>query len=368
MEIDSKLNNEPETTEPKLMEVDEMPVQEEEEEEEDVVVREIDVFLNPTIEANTKLYVLQYPLRPSWRPYEMDQRCEQVEVDLSMDIHSRSYDSEFASKFNFTKQTLTTTWKQPPTLDYAIGVLSGDKLHLNPVHAVAQLRPSFQCYSSKKKQPEAPEESVRTSEKLNKGVHASTDQKPNPEQNWVPLKYHGLQSEFCSKYLNGMMANGNSSIDFNMSSEVYINSLCHGGNSETKHSSKRVLTSLPIEERVKKLLCQGHPLFQYSVLKHYAPELSDEDFLRVVQQYACKGSTINYSDIEATGHLREKMETMLTVFAKERPLLCDWKFKEPTDVSFIKSYPEIAKEQASSFLESYGREAYVKDNPRRRKK
>lgn len=74
-----------------------------------------------------------------------------------------------------------------------------------------------------------------------------------------------------------------------------------------------------------------------------------------------KGSTINYSDIEATGHLREKMETMLTVFAKERPLLCDWKFKERTDVSFIKSYPEIAKEQASSFLESYGREAYVKD-------
>ncbi|CAL9247193.1 unnamed protein product [Arabidopsis halleri] len=88
MEIDSKLNKEPE-----LMEVDEIPLHEEE--EEDVVVREIDVFFNPTIEANTNLYVLQYPLRPSWRPYEMDQRCEQVrvnpstsqvEVDLSVDI------------------------------------------------------------------------------------------------------------------------------------------------------------------------------------------------------------------------------------------------------------------------------------------
>lgn len=41
MEIDSKLNKEPETTEPELMEVDEIPLQEEEEEEEDedVVVR-----------------------------------------------------------------------------------------------------------------------------------------------------------------------------------------------------------------------------------------------------------------------------------------------------------------------------------------
>ncbi|XP_010474001.1 PREDICTED: uncharacterized protein LOC104753445 [Camelina sativa] len=368
MEIDSKLNKEPETTESELMmELDQIPLGEEEEEE-DVVVRETDVFFNPSIEANnTKLYVLQYPLRPSWRPYEMDERCQQVrvnpstcqvEVDLSMDIHSRNYDSEFAS---MTKQTLTTTWKQqPPWMDYAIGVLSGDKityfnwslrLHLNPVHAVAQLRPSTQYFSFKKKQAEALEESAITSKELN----------------WVSLKY-----------LKGMMANDNSSIDFNMSSELYINSLCRGGNSETKHSWKRVLTSLPIEERVQKMLCQGPHLFQYSVLKHYAPELSDEDFLKVIQQYAwlvqglwtpktrllkldgpleasrdhvlmlfSKGSTIKYSDIEATGRLRDKIKTMLTVFAKERPLLCDWKLKVPTDVSFIKSYPDIAKEQAA---------------------
>ncbi|XP_010513277.2 PREDICTED: DNA-directed RNA polymerase III subunit rpc5-like [Camelina sativa] len=173
MEIDSKLNKEPETTEPdQLMELDQIPLGEEE--EEDVVVREIDVFFNPSIEANnTKLYVLQYPLRPSWRPYEMDERCQQVrvnpstsqvEVDLSMDIHSRNYDSEFSS---MTKQTLTTTWKQqPPWMDYAIGVLSGDKLHLNPVHAVAQLRPSTQYFSFKKKQAEALEESAITSKEL----------------------------------------------------------------------------------------------------------------------------------------------------------------------------------------------------------
>ncbi|XP_024004316.1 DNA-directed RNA polymerase III subunit rpc5 [Eutrema salsugineum] len=227
MEIDSKVNNEPETTEAELMEVDQISLQEEEEEEEeeDFVVREIDVFFNPSIEANSKLYVLQYPLRPSWRPYEMDERCEevrvnpstsQVEVDLSMNIHSRNYDSKFGSKLHLTKQTLTTTWKQPPTLDYAVGVLSNDKLHLNLVHGIAQLRPSIQHLSSIKKQAEAIE-----------------------EPNWVSLKYHGPQSEFCSRYLNGMMANENSSIDFNMSPEVYINSLCRRRNSESKHSSRR---------------------------------------------------------------------------------------------------------------------------------
>ncbi|KAJ0253864.1 Uncharacterized protein HA466_0114710 [Hirschfeldia incana] len=401
MEIDSKVDKEPETTnEVELMEEDhhhQLPLQEEEEEkeEEDVVVREIDVFFNPSIDANTKLYVLQYPLRPSWRAYEMDERCEevrvnpatsQVEIDLSMDVHSSNYDPERGSKLRMTKQTLTTTWKQPPTLDYAVGVLSGDKLHLNPVHAVVQLRPSMQYLSSKKNLAEATEESAGTSKRQNKGVQASADQKPVPEEEWVSLKYHGLQSEFCSRYLNGMMANGNSTIDFNMTPEAYINSLCRGDNSrnfESKALSKRVLASLPLEERLQTLLCQkqGPPVFRYSVLKHYAPELSDEDFLNVLQRYAClvqglwtpktrllkldgpeggfrdyilalfsQRLTIKYSEVKAI-RINDKIKTMLNVYAKERPLLCDWKFREPPDVSFIKSHKEIAEEQAKFWKE-----------------
>ncbi|CAN8253440.1 unnamed protein product [Cochlearia groenlandica] len=393
MEIDSKVDKEPEIAEAELMEEEEdhrIPLHEEEnnqanlevEEEEDVVVREIDVFFNPSIDSNAKLYVLQYPLRPSWRPYEMDERCEevrvnpstsQVEIDLSMDVCSSNYDSEFGNKLNMTKQTLTTTWKQPPTLDYAVGVLSGDKLHLNPVHAVAQLRPSMQYLSSKKKQAEAPEESVGTSKKQNKGAQAKTDQKPTTEEDWVALKYHGLQSEFCSRYLIGMMAKGNSSINFNMTQyDLFLSTYFTLDNS----SAFRGLFSLPLEERLQKLLCQGSPLFRYTVLKHYAPELSDKDFLVVLEKYAClvqglwiprnsllelegpfqasrnyvlmlfsKSLTIKYSEVEKTGRLRDKIKTMLSVFAKERPLLSDWKFKESTDVSFIKSYPEIVKQQ-----------------------
>lgn len=117
-------------------------------------------------------------------------------------------------------------------------------------------------------------------------------------------------------------------------------------------------------------------MLRYSSLKHYAPEYSDEDFLGALQEYGClvqglwtpktrllkldgsveasrdyvlclfnKNTTIKYSEVEATGRLRDKVKTMLTLFAKERPLLNDWKFKEPTDVSFIKSYPKIVKEQ-----------------------
>lgn len=394
MEIDLKVDKEPETTtteDVEMMEEDHHHLPLQEEEEEDVVVREIDVFFNPSIDANTKLYVLQYPLRPSWRAYEMDERCEevrvnpstsQVEMDLSMDVHSSNYDPERGSKLRMTKQTLTTTWKQPPTLDYAVGVLSGDKLHLNPVHAVVQLRPSMQYLSSKKNQAEATEESAGTSKRQNKGAQASTDQIPVPEE-WVSLKYHGLQSEFCSKYLNGMMANGNSSIDFNLSPDAYINSLCRGDNSRNFESkkvlSKRLLASLPLEERLETLLCQkqGPPVFRYSVLKHYVPELSDENFLIVLQRYAClvqglwvpktrllkldgglegfrdyvlslfsKSLTIKDSEVKTTSSLRDKIKSMLNVYGKERPLLSDWKFREPPDVSFIKSHGKIAEEQA----------------------
>ncbi|CDY33894.1 BnaA02g30930D [Brassica napus] len=151
----------------------------EEEEEEDVVVREIDVFYNPSIGANTELYVLQYPLRPSWRAYEMDERCQEVrvnpstsevELDLSMDVNSTNYDSKSASELHMTKQ-----------------------LHLNPVHAVPQLRPSMKYLSSKRIQAEAPEESARASKKQNKGV--SKDQKPVPEEVKDKWGYFGLLIE-----------------------------------------------------------------------------------------------------------------------------------------------------------------------------
>ncbi|KHG10795.1 Leucine--tRNA ligase [Gossypium arboreum] len=54
-------------------------------EEEDMVVREIDVFFSPSIDADAQLYVLQYPLRPCWRPYELDERCKEVLYRNSVD-------------------------------------------------------------------------------------------------------------------------------------------------------------------------------------------------------------------------------------------------------------------------------------------
>nr|CAB3482628.1 unnamed protein product [Digitaria exilis] len=47
--------------------------------EEDFVVREIDVYYtSKPFDDDTKLYIMQYPLRPCWRPYELNEICEEL--------------------------------------------------------------------------------------------------------------------------------------------------------------------------------------------------------------------------------------------------------------------------------------------------
>ncbi|GAU49663.1 hypothetical protein TSUD_91010 [Trifolium subterraneum] len=100
--------------------------------EEDTVVREIDVYFSPYIDDETK-----YPLRPSWRPYELEENCEEirlkpqtseVELDLSVDLESSNIDGDNASTLNYTKHTVSTTWKPPPANSCAVGLLMGDKV------------------------------------------------------------------------------------------------------------------------------------------------------------------------------------------------------------------------------------------------
>ncbi|KAL5987234.1 hypothetical protein ACLOJK_038396 [Asimina triloba] len=106
--------------------------------DEDAVVREIDVFFSPLSDENTQLYVMQYPLRPCWRPYEFADRCQEIrvnpkesklEIDLEMNIgtdNSRE-DEDIPEQLRQQKQTLTSS-KAPTVTSYAVGILMGSKL------------------------------------------------------------------------------------------------------------------------------------------------------------------------------------------------------------------------------------------------
>ncbi|KAJ0040901.1 hypothetical protein Pint_28248 [Pistacia integerrima] len=218
------------------------------EEDDDMIVREIDVYFNASIDADTQLLVMQYPLRACWRPYELDERCEEVrvkpstaeiEMDLSMNVDSNNWDSDRAIRVNITKQTLSSSWKPSVAGGYAVGVLVGDKLHVNPINAVVQLRPSIDQFKSgglkrKKNVPSNAEvavkleasnenKSVGPSKKQNKQMEGSVEQKRTNEEEltgWVPLKYHGSKSDFSARFLQRMLAQENSPLHFTVNPYV----------------------------------------------------------------------------------------------------------------------------------------------------
>ncbi|MED6155690.1 hypothetical protein PIB30_007198 [Stylosanthes scabra] len=387
--------------------------------DEDTVVREIDVFLAPSIDSATQLYVLQYPLRPCWRPYELDERCEEVrlkprssqmEIDLSVDMDSSNLDPETASKLNFTKQTLETKWNPPSANGYAVGLLKGDKLQLHPVHAVVQLRPAFhhlQSAGSKiknhvstgenaavKTEASIEEKSVSAPKKQNKQTELSLVQQIDDDEGWVALKYHSCKSDISSRYLEQMMMHESCPIKFTMNDYDYVNALCPGVNNKisSKGPFKRYLLSLPVEERLKKLLVEDPPFHQFSAIKHYAPEYSEEELLEFLQEHAIliqglwtaksnllslkddhgpgllardfvmllfsRSLRVQASDLNLAGKIGIILKEWLNKFGLEG---CDrhkaggtlyWKFREIPDESFKKLHPNIAERQGERLEEA----------------
>ncbi|PKI78569.1 hypothetical protein CRG98_001041 [Punica granatum] len=350
MEVDSKL--EVEKAEP-------METEEEDGAVEDEIVREIDVFFNASIDAKTQVRV---------KP-----RSAEVEVDLSIDVESRNYDTECSSQLKSTKQTLTSSWKPPCATSYAVGILIGNKLHLNPIHSVVQLRPSMEHLypeGSKMKnyvtsnqegsvKMEGSEEKAGPSRKQGKQLEPPSKEETDEEEHWVPLVYHGAQSDLSARYIQKLVTKQCSPIHFAMNP---------------------VLLSLPLDERIKKILCEAPYAHRYSALRYYAPDVSDEVFLGVLQKYGilvqgcwvAKTSLVVKDPLESLARdyillgfskdpvirksvlphpkaLSDHVKKFLNIFAVERPSLDDWKFKQPTDVSFLKKHPDIVNSQSQQW-------------------
>ncbi|CAH9119182.1 unnamed protein product [Cuscuta epithymum] len=366
--------------------------------EEDEVVREIDIYLTPSTDPNTKLYVLQYPLRPKWRPYELEERCKEVrvkpvssevEVDLALDFDSKNYDSSEAARLKMTKQTLSTSWKPTPSsTGYAVGVLAGNKLHLNPIHAVVQLRPATHHLTSSGTDKTGGAKEQKPIVSTNKQTKPQeTIEDKNTEESWVCLKYHHGQSDTSFRYLQKMVEVEGSSIQFSMSPYDYMNTMCPRVMAESDkvkaHPPYRLLNSLQVEERIKSWLLEGPPIHRFNALRYLAPEESPEEILRILQKHALlvqglwvpKSSLVygKESGIEVLARdyvlsllskapsiqksilndlvpaFEKAMKEVLNVLTVERSILKDWKLKENPDPSFLKHYPKVAMEQAASW-------------------
>ncbi|KAK4346817.1 hypothetical protein RND71_033156 [Anisodus tanguticus] len=374
--------------------------------DQDEVVREIDVCFTPSFDSNTQLYVCQYPLRPVWRPYELEERCQEVrlrpstaqmEVDLAIDFDSKNFDRDSVHAATVKKQTLSTSWMPLPTCasEYAVGVLIGDKLHLNPVHAVVQLRPSQQHLKESELKKNI---TTRNDEKSveNEGVKEKKPVGPSKKQNkppgndkdigehWLHLKYHGARSDISNKHLQKMAVEEGSPVPFSMSPVDYLNVFCPGRPADTDRfkNLRTRLSQLPLEERVRTWLLEGPPIHRFDSLKHLAPDNPVDEILRVLQRYAQlvqglwvpKSSLVYGTDsgVEVLARNFVLYEFTKSIFIKksvfgrrpeflkaatpalkslavERPDLNDWKLKEHPDKKFENLYGDVVRQQQATW-------------------
>eukprot|EP00897_Mesotaenium_endlicherianum_P002455 jgi/Mesen1/2237/ME000152S01322 len=373
----------------------------------DRVVREIEVFLTPRLDPETGLYLLQYPLRPSWRPYGLEERCQEarlklqvgneevrlkpkagrMEVDLVVDTEAESYNADAPDALLIKHQTLASS-KISLLTDYAIGVLRGNQLYLNPVQAVVQLRPSLrhldEADAAKKslkgaaggtgegeegegEEGESKEEAVALQVQIRR--HETERQEESRLQShaylkaleeaepWIRVEPSAAGS-MDSIELREKMALGAAAHDllpFNLSREEYIESLGAGkassGAVETPPTDGSGGSS---EARVLEVLQQRAVLVQgcwvaASFLRFQGPVCVVRDFLLLL---FTRHRNITREMLEPLRVPKELLRELLSTLALQKGAAAGWEFVEETDKAFLRRHPGIAKEQSARWQQA----------------
>ncbi|KAJ4780794.1 DNA-directed RNA polymerase III subunit RPC5 [Rhynchospora pubera] len=278
----------------------------EEEKEEDVVEREIDVFLTtfPPDENETEIYVLQYPLRPTWQTYELERKCtgvrmmpkcKNMEVDFRIDDDPRTFDADMARPLGIDKKTLKSLAAHSAT-DYAVGILRNNQLCLNPINQVLQLRPVIRSDQQNRKriaQQMDAEEVMQVSapsSKMVKREPVCSTQTEDEDESWIPLESVPEGRKVSSEYEKRMVTTEHIKIEFRMTLSDYIRSLCPGesiSRRKTKEAIIMELRKLPLEERLKKWFTEVSQLNRFDFIEYLlAPDEPVQEVLEKVQMLA----------------------------------------------------------------------------------
>ncbi|ETI38106.1 hypothetical protein F441_15937 [Phytophthora nicotianae CJ01A1] len=115
--------------------------------DDDPVVREIPVHLADELRQN--LYMVQFPLRPTYRPMPEPPRRARIkpnnqlmQLDFPVDQRSEHFDQD-AEDYLKQKHLRLQSSSVPALSNYVVGVFRQGQLHLTPLSAVMQMRPSL---------------------------------------------------------------------------------------------------------------------------------------------------------------------------------------------------------------------------------
>eukprot|EP00927_Polykrikos_kofoidii_P049121 TRINITY_DN43247_c0_g1_i1.p1 TRINITY_DN43247_c0_g1~~TRINITY_DN43247_c0_g1_i1.p1 ORF type:complete len:721 (-),score=117.41 TRINITY_DN43247_c0_g1_i1:91-2034(-) len=124
-------------------------------ESDDEVVQECDIYLNRMYDPPDfvgDLYVLQYPLRPVYRPYsdqgelhrvDLKEKSRRLRFVYKLNQNDNYEDDGAATGAKAQRHVLNSVVVSNPGCSYAVGVIHQGKMILTPIRAVNQLRPDF---------------------------------------------------------------------------------------------------------------------------------------------------------------------------------------------------------------------------------
>ncbi|XP_052816674.1 DNA-directed RNA polymerase III subunit RPC5-like [Mya arenaria] len=310
--------------------------------QDDPVEKEINVYLTKNLSKN--LYILQYPVRPSYMTYDnvellsgkVKPTQNKLELEVALNTGSKHYSKSKGEQFalnvdgrdpeqgasfygsnRMDKQVLSSHPAGVQTGRYAVGYYKSGELYLSPIHTQVQMRPSFSYLDKSDSRVDAKlaaqengdssqdeaEEEVRAvtvkfsrpesdAAKARRLASFSHKQKMQDEEQWIPLEYHNTYSQTSDRDLQQLYVDAKEpSTEFHVEAGDYLKMLMSQENqihSEKPAMPSNVLSltqlkSMPLADQVKALLTNAK-VIRFNQLLHLLPQGTDQQAtLRALQ-------------------------------------------------------------------------------------
>ncbi|EDV27885.1 uncharacterized protein TRIADDRAFT_52872 [Trichoplax adhaerens] len=377
--------------------------------EDDPVVKEIDVYLSHHLKDN--LYLMMYPVRSTRMPYA-DTSCmkarikpkqQKVELEVAVDTEknyctnkgedmARAVNESNSLKGNnqtfynssvMDKQVLASM-KAENNDRYAVGIMKNNALHVTPVQAMLQLRPSFDYINMAEsangtgkldnsnsgivKSDSEEEEDIKPvtvryavpesdqAKAYRISSHAYLEKK-NAEEQWIEAEFVG-RDDTRATVERELLTNGNMdeiTCDYGISAKGYLDALMPPPPAEVSVSvnpenilSITQLKTMSLPEQIKSILLSGTTSPITGI---------PSDMLCLARDYLLWKFTqtriTSRKEISMVVKLpSEDLKEIMTQVALLR-VTKGWEFCLPYDYQFIERYPDVAQRQVQYWEKKY---------------
>ncbi|RLN74506.1 hypothetical protein BBJ28_00016311 [Nothophytophthora sp. Chile5] len=187
--------------------------------------------------------MVQFPLRPTYRPMPTPPRRARIkpnnhmlQLDFAVDQRSEHYDRD-AEEYLQQKHLLLQSSNVPALTNYAVGVFRQGQLHLTPVSAVMQMRPSLAHIDDA---VDEDEEDIEMEEKV---------EAPPPEVKEVQFQFKKKQSERAISAIQNSYAYRKQQVD----AELWMDLQVQDKSSLFSEREEEVTSAMSTEEYLKAL-------------------------------------------------------------------------------------------------------------------